>query len=810
MKRILLLLLLVSSNLITFAIHNDFYAIGDSFDDQAVGKTYPVVTVDGAAVEGASAVVEVDPNNPDNKVLHITTGAVPGYVELANPDDLSASTMKKYPVLTLSIKSNVAYDQAANCHFELYYGKVSGYKDSNSNPSVFTAGVWKDCVYKPIELAKSSLSKTMRIGLYVANADYYIDNIVFLASEDAYEREAEAKEKARQDSIFKAGLAERDLQLQAFEEAYAAASSDLDYQMDKLIAYDFEKFEVGTEFPVYELGGKSPIEGATAVVEMDGRKNKVLHVTSVEGKIGYVELDNPVKEGTESILSAASVLKLTNQMSINIKRVDDASADAAFDVTWGGIYAHKTAPSNALTKGSWVNNVLSLALSKNSLAKQMRIGLHSEAAEFYIDEIVFLLSEYSLNRPESTVKYWANKIGKNFGTCVNPGISTNDDFGKTVVGNFNMVVLENAMKFDATEPSRNGFNWQADGVVNFAHQNGMKVRGHTLTWHGQNPDWVANTLNGLSGAAKRQEAIKILKNHIYNVVGHWKGKIAEWDVVNECLEENVGRAVGDGYSTRTYSVWYSGFGGEDYIDSAFVWAHQADPDAKLYINDYNIGHWGNGHYENGKTHAMYNLAKRLKDSGIPIDGVGMQMHTSVSGLQPEQIEETVKQFRAIGLNCIITEMDMPGGEVRDKKCVREISAEELRIQAEKYAQIAEIMIKYDNVPTFMVWGVRDNQSWLDGSEGTKPLFFFADLTPHQAYIDVRKTYQKRATVMTGVEDIVADTEDDDPVWYSPQPKTHDVYDIVGRKVMSDGTIDNLEDLPDGLYIIGGKKVMIKH
>lgn len=801
MKRILLLFFLLSSNFITYAFHNDYYVSGYSFDDFEVGKTFQVVTSKGEAVEGASAVVEADQNNPQNKVLHVTTGELPGFVEFDNPDNLSAATLKKYPFLTLSIKSKNAYDNAANCHFEVYYGSISAYKDTDSKPSVFEAGVWKDCMYSPVSPKSTSREKIFRLGLNAANADYYIDDIVFLCSEDAYEQEAEAKERARRDSI-----------MQAIEEAYAAASEELDERvknMDQLLAYDFENFEVGTTFPVYTLKGTDPLEGASAVVEIDKNGNKYLHVTSIDGQIGYVELDNPTKEGGTGPLSVTALLNLSKELSISIKRVDDVSGDAAFDIAWGGYYAHKTAPDKELTKNRWVDNIMSLDLERSSRAKAMRIGLHAEGAEFYLDNLVFLMSEYDMSRPETTVRYWADKLGKNFGTCVNPGISTGNDFGKTVVNNFNMVVLENAMKFDATEPSRNNFNWQAEGVVNFAKENGMKVRGHTLTWHGQNPDWVANTLNGLSGAAKRQEAIKILKNHIYNVVGHWKGKVTEWDVVNECLEENVGRAVGAGYSTRSYSVWYSGFGGEDYIDSAFVWAHQADPDAKLYINDYNIGHWGNGHYENGKTHAMYNLAKRLKDAGIPIDGVGMQMHTSVSGLQPAQIEETVKQFRAIGLNCIITEMDMPGGEVQDKKCVRPISAEELRIQAEKYAQIADIMIKYDNVPTFLVWGVRDNQSWLDGSEGTKPLLFFEDLTPHQAYIDVRKTYQKRALLMTGVDPIPAD-DSDDPVWYSPEPKTKDVFDIVGRKVLSNGTFEQIEELPAGLYIIGGKKYMIRH
>ena len=205
-----------------------------------------------------------------------------------------------------------------------------------------------------------------------------------------------------------------------------------------------------------------------------------------------------------------------------------------------------------------------------------------------------------------------------------------------------MGVGENAMKFDATEPSRNNFNFNAgDQIVNFALRHDMEVRGHTLAWHSQTSQWVHN------GNYSKEEMLAILKNHIFKVVGHWKGKITEWDVVNEVMAENQGRGVGQGYQLRgkasgQESVWYDRCG-EEFIDSAFVWAHQADPDAILYINDYNIGHWDN-HYESGKTHAIYNLAKRLKEDGIPIHGVGMQMHTSVEGLNVASIERTVKEF----------------------------------------------------------------------------------------------------------------------------------------------------------------------
>lgn len=799
MKRILLLFFLLSSNFITYAFHNDYYVSGYSFDDFEVGKTFQVVTSKGEAVEGASAVVEADQNNPQNKVLHVTTGELPGFVELDNPDNMSAATLKKYPFLTLSIKSKNAYDNAANCHFEVYYGSISAYKDTDSKPSVFEAGVWKDCMYSPVSPERSPREKIFRLGLNAANADYYIDDIVFLCSEDAYEQEAEAKERARRDSI-----------MQAIEEAYAAASEELDERvknMDQLLAYDFENFEVGTTFPVYTLKGTDPLEGASAVVEIDKNGNKYLHVTSIDGQIGYVELDNPTKEGGTGPLSVTTLLNLSKELSISIKRVDDVSGDAAFDIAWGGSYAHKTAPDKELTKNRWVDNIMSLDLERSSRAKAMRIGLHAEGAEFYLDNLVFLMSEYDMSRPETTVRYWADKLGKNFGTCVNPGIG-DDDFGKTVYNNFNLVVAENAMKMNATEPGNNQFNFsQGDNIVTWAKKHGLKVRGHTLCWHSQIPSWMGNSDSGDNpNKWTKKQLLDILKNHVMTVAAHYAGDVIEWDVVNECLQDGQS---GSGYTLRSNSLWYSVIG-EEFIDSAFVWARRADPNAKLYLNDYSVGMWNS---EGGKTKAMYNLAKRLKDSGIPIDGVGFQTHTSVSGFNPAEVEISIQKFREIGLNVIITEMDMPGGQVNgwgdNAQLVRSANDEDLQIQAQKYAQMVDIMIRYDNTPSLLVWGVRDNQSWLKHCASTKPLLFFEDLTPHQAYIDVRKTYQKRALLMTGVDPIPAD-DSDNPVWYSPEPKTKDVFDIVGRKVLSNGTFEQIEELPAGLYIIGGKKYMIRH
>lgn len=815
MRKSLLLLAGFLACLPSFAI-NEFYYWAGRFDNLNLNESFPVLSETGDTLKDASAVVVEDPSDPSNKVLHVVTGSTPGFVLMDTPEGLTPSNLvNKYTCVSMNVMRAGTNEATASSKFKLFFTTFLSYQSTAA--FALEADTWTGKCFSPLT-ARSSMprKKNFMFGLDVANADYYIDDICFMSSPDAFEKEKAAIEKARQDSIraienakrdsiLRAELVIRDSIMQEQSDAYDRMISEINSNMDRELHYDFEDFEVGTTFPVYSKSGSTQIAGATATVELDGN-NKVLHVcTPEEG--GYVQLD------IIHSYSPSNFLNKYVEMCIQIRRSagNTATASTNFEVVLGSYNAVNA--SFQSQAGNWTTQTFKFSNSGTSTQlgrkKVMKIGLVAAGADYYIDNIYYPQKEYdaTFSDPTKTARYWADQIGKNFGTCLNQWTASSQ--GQIAGKNFNMVVCENEMKFDATEPQRNQFSYNGgQAVVNVAKQYNMKVRGHTLTWHGQNPNWVSN----FSGSRKDWE--QILKNHIYNVVGHWKGQIAEWDVVNECLEENNGCQEGGGYQTRTWSAWYKGFGDDSYIDSAFVWAHQADPDAKLYINDYNIGAWDGGPtWENGKTHAMYNLAKRLKDAGIPIDGVGMQTHINLNSVDPAQIEKTVKKFRAIGLNCIITEMDLPGGQVSgsgdNAKLVRGISEKELQIQAEKYAAITDIMIRYDNCPSMVVWGVTDDRSWLDCSEGTKPLLFFADNTPHPAYIEVRRTYQRWAEVITEVDDIFADDSDDDMIWYDSAEKTVDVYNLLGQKVAAGITSDQIMELPDGFYIIGGKKVLIR-
>lgn len=338
-----------------------------------------------------------------------------------------------------------------------------------------------------------------------------------------------------------------------------------------------------------------------------------------------------------------------------------------------------------------------------------------------------------------------------------------------------MLVAENEMKFDALEPSRGQFSYgAADNLVNFAQQHLMSLRGHCLAWHMQLPSWVSSDGKKNDKNWSRSEALNILKTHIYNVMTHFKGKVGEWDVVNECLadDQTTVRTSPNAYDLRE-SVWTRAIG-EDFIDSAFVYAHQADPDAILYLNDYGVEMQGTA-----KAAAFYNLAIRLKQSGVPINGVGLQCHFSIGEVDSVKLESTVKRFAEAGLKCIITELDMG---------IPSTSDEDLTEQARNYRVITDIVLNNDNCPHLMIWGLKDNDSWRTESS---PLLYTAQLSRKPAWYAVRSALRHRKIIkeQTGIKTI---------------PDTNRIsgfiYDLSGRHVS--GT------LAPGIYIQDGKKIFI--
>lgn len=318
---------------------------------------------------------------------------------------------------------------------------------------------------------------------------------------------------------------------------------------------------------------------------------------------------------------------------------------------------------------------------------------------------------------------YARKLGKHVGVAIATyryDCSGTEGPAGIVSREFNMLVGENEMKFDATEPSRNNFNFGgSDAVMYAADRASQTVRGHTLAWHSQVAQWVSKDGNKNDNNFSKRELLDILKNHIFNVVGKYKGRIVEWDVCNEVLDDDqsIVRTNPTAYKLRP-SIWAT-YIGEEFIDSAFVWAHQADPQAKLYINDYGVEFAGDT-----KSEAYFNLVKRLKASNLPIEGCGLQCHLTTGQLDTLKLERNIRRYDEIGLKCIITELDIALADPS--------AADALDLQAKEYGAITRIFLRNDNCPDMLVWGISDNHSW----RHNQPLLFDKDLNPKPAYYNV--------------------------------------------------------------------------
>ncbi len=248
-------------------------------------------------------------------------------------------------------------------------------------------------------------------------------------------------------------------------------------------------------------------------------------------------------------------------------------------------------------------------------------------------------------------------------------------YQETARTEFNILTPENAMKFSNIHPSQNTFNFgPADQHVAFAQANNMKVHGHTLIWHSQLPSWVSN------GSWTAATLTSVMNTHIDTVVGHYKGQILAWDVVNEAFNDD---------GTRRASIWQTTIG-QQYIEMAFQRAHNADNAAKLIYNDFNI------ETVNSKSNAVFNMVSDFKSRGIPIDGIGFQMHLTSGGIDLASLASNMQRFANLGLDIYITEMDV--------RYPTPISQTDLNNQATIYRNVLNRSRPHPAVKSFPTWG----------------------------------------------------------------------------------------------------------
>ncbi len=333
-------------------------------------------------------------------------------------------------------------------------------------------------------------------------------------------------------------------------------------------------------------------------------------------------------------------------------------------------------------------------------------GLFAALTVGVLGSTAVLVAPLTSHAAESTLGKAAAQSGRYFGTAIASGRLNDSTYTTIANREFNSVTAENEMKIDATEPQQGQFNFTAaDRVYNWAVQNGKQVRGHTLAWHSQQPGWMQN----LSGSALRQA----MNNHINGVMAHYKGKITQWDVVNEAFVDGTSGARRDSNLQRT---------GNDWIEVAFRTARAADPAAKLCYNDYNVENW-----TWAKTQAMYAMVRDFKQRGVPIDCVGFQSHFNNDSPYNSNFRTTLQNFAALGVDVAITELDIQGAS------------------GTTYANVTNDCLAVPRCLGITVWGVRDTDSWR--AEHT-PLLFNGDGSKKPAYTSVLNALNAGSTTPT--------------------------------------------------------------
>ncbi|HEX5324073.1 MAG TPA: endo-1,4-beta-xylanase [Capsulimonadaceae bacterium] len=264
-------------------------------------------------------------------------------------------------------------------------------------------------------------------------------------------------------------------------------------------------------------------------------------------------------------------------------------------------------------------------------------------------------------------------------------------YDQALTREFNMCVGENAFKpaFVWKGPRDYWFE-DTDRLAEFARQNGMLLRGHTLLWHQSVPKWLAE------GEYKPADARDLLSAYIHAIVSRYRGQIEVWDVVNEAV------ADGEEGGMREASFWYKTLGPE-YIDLAFHWAHEADPDARLYYNDYEAEGM------NAKANAIYALARDMQARSIPIHGIGLQCHLINGWRVTDENRANIRRIAALGLDWQVTECD-----IRMQLDGKEPTTEQLQVQAEGYADLIRLCVDEPGCQGFLVWGFTDAHSWIPG------------------------------------------------------------------------------------------------
>jgi endo-1,4-beta-xylanase len=320
---------------------------------------------------------------------------------------------------------------------------------------------------------------------------------------------------------------------------------------------------------------------------------------------------------------------------------------------------------------------------------------------------------------DQPLRVHAQRIGLRVGTAVDmAAFNADQQYHDRINAEFNAVTAENVMKWGELERVRGVLDFTlADQLVASARANGQKVHGHTLLWHNQLPGWL--TAGVSAGEIDAAELRALLRRHIFDVAGHFRGKVWHWDVVNEVIDD----------SGNLRDTLFLRMLGPGYIADAFRWAHQADPGARLYLNDYNV------EFPGVKADAYYALARQLRRDRVPVHGLGAQGHLGIQYGLPTAVDmhTNLKRFEDLGLEISFTEVDV--------RMVLPNDIYRTQAQAQGYGALLETCLLLRRCVMFTVWGFTDRYSWVPGfftdpPEGEATLLE-EDFTPKPAYREVQ-------------------------------------------------------------------------
>ena len=344
--------------------------------------------------------------------------------------------------------------------------------------------------------------------------------------------------------------------------------------------------------------------------------------------------------------------------------------------------------------------------------------------------------------PNPTVKL--KDAYKNYfmiGVALNQRNVSNDDQINLVKAEFNSITAENDMKPGELHPKEGVWNWEkADKIANFCRQNGIKLRGHCLCWHSQFADWMFTDKKGKP--VKKEVFYERLREHIHTVVNRYKDVVYCWDVVNEAISDGGGGFGGFGgfgrrgqapspyRDSRHYQLC-----GDEFIAKAFEFAREADPNALLFYNDYN-------ECDPGKRDRIFNMVKKMKDAGVPIDGIGMQGHYNVYGPSEEDIDAAITKYKTIVKHIHVTELDIRmntemGGQLRFSRGENKPVAGYMNtLLTDQYNRIFKIFRKHkDVIDCVTFWNLGDRDSWV--GVANYPLPFDSEYKPKLSYEYIR-------------------------------------------------------------------------